>query len=50
MKFYLKFFIIIITLLFSFHAFSNDSITYINMNKILNESKAGISIKNKLEK
>ena len=50
MKYFVKFFVITFCLLININAFGNEPIVYINMNKILNESKAGLSIKNELEK
>ena len=50
MKYFVIFFVFSITLLFNINVFANASIAYINMNQILNESKAGISIKVDLEK
>jgi len=50
MKYLVKFFVITFILLFNINVFAAEKITYINMTQILNESKAGISIKNELEK
>ena len=50
MKLFIKLLIVFFTFFFTSQVFANDTVNYISMNKILNESMAGLSIKNKLEK
>ncbi|MDC0215531.1 OmpH family outer membrane protein [Candidatus Pelagibacter sp.] len=50
MKIFINFFSIIIIVFFSTFSYSENSIVYINMNKIMNETRAGKSINEQLEK
>tara|TARA_Y100000741_G_C18212903_1_gene542452 strand:- start:379 stop:903 length:525 start_codon:yes stop_codon:yes gene_type:complete len=50
MKFFIIFSIFLSVLLFKTNSYTNETIAYVDMNKILNESKAGVSIRSSLEK
>ena len=45
-----KFFFIVLLILFSNNVFANSNIVYIDINKIINESKVGISLNEQLKK
>jgi len=49
MNFFLKFFITLFIFFFIFNAQSEEKLYYLDVDKILNNSKAGISIKNQLD-
>ena len=50
MKYIVKFFVITFFVFYFTHTFAEEKIVFINMDLLLNESKAGKSAQNQLEK